>query len=587
MGKTRFGRRLSSLGGRLSPSSLGRGVRSPTNKNKAISLDAESGDKSCCSVESSTSSLDSNIRDHGPIDTDTDREFRPKAKVDKPRVQSPLPRISESNANSSRAGTPNIEDESVAKSSVTSGRTSPFISSLTSGLGLGPNPNVLGRIHNWLGPSPDERGDSLTKDGTADSRVSVTDIDISFVDKEDKYRVDTDCPEQGNGGDKYRRDIDRPDQSNGKDKYKVICPEQGENSVIDRHPAEDARPAPEDDKYTLSPSTQMFNKALQTIERATSPIADTIKSNFDFAGGDDGDSTFKALKKGAKRGEFDRVVVAKARSPVGRPKSPTGRPRSPLAESRHDETTRSSSPAHKQSPRDQAAPDPPGRSLDAETPLTGNNAPWQQRLSTASPITLESSNDANMQLEIDLDSFDDDNMLNANASSWETWHSGDESITYSICDETQRLIDQSRDFEAKKGSLRAKGILKTSIISGGGGSQIRVDRTASDCSVVTEVVGGVAGLPGGASSVKTEKRQRKSLTWYDDKVNENKPFLLRTDESFETVWSESTQRTMGTQSTYNTHMTLLHHVSEFIGRIEIAQCGANDHAYDIHEQSEI
>jgi len=668
MGKTRFGRRL--------VSSLGRGLRSSINKNKTSPFDEENDKmaeiKSCCSIESSTSSLDSTIRDHGPIDTDTNRELRPKAEVG---VQSSLPRISESNANGSQADTPSTthstlnhsvapppataaptptptpaklqeeststEDVSVAKSSVTSGRTSPFLSSFASGgLGLGPSPSVLERIHNWWGPSADEQGDSklaketppstLTQDGKADSRASLTDFDVSFVGKDDKYRVDIDCPDQGNGGSKYRRDIDCPEKNNGKDKYKVDidCHEQGNSCVIDGDAEGDTRPAPEDDKYTLSPTVQMLNEALQSIERATIPI---VHFNA-FSVMDDGDTTyfqsnpkspdgskskadakeFKALKKVAEKGEFNKVIVERA-SPVGRTKPPTGWPRSPLAESRNDETTWSSSPVHKQPRRDQAEvkiasppPDPPGLSLDdscvknvssaggakitAETPLTGSNDPGLQRLSTASPITVESTNDVIMQPEIIHDSFDDENMFNSieSLSDSSSWHSGDESITYSICVETQRLIDQSRDFEAKKGNnLRTKSILKTSIISQGGGSQIHVATIPSDCSIRTEVIGDVAGLPSG----KTEKSERKSLTWYDDKVNENKPFLLRTDESFETVWSESTQRTMGTQATRNTdavsHMTLLDHVSEFIGKIEIGQCGADDHKYDIHEQAEI
>ena len=322
---------------------------------------------------------------------------------------------------------------------------------------------------------------------------------------------------------------------------------------------------------------------------------------------------FKALKKGAEKGEFER-----AKSPVGRPKSPAGRSRSPLTESRHDETTRSSPPVHNQPPRDQAEatiasppPDPPGLTLGVESissahgaeitaksPLTtSTNAPGQQRLSTASPLTLQkvfnSTNDSNKQLEIILDaesiSFDDENNFQLNfsgsSSGSNSWDS-DMSMTYSICDETQRLIDLSRDFEAKNGYLRSNSILKTSMISPVG-SQSHIVGSPSDSSIRTEVV----GVPSCTSSVKTEKRteesQRKSLTWYDDKVNENKPFLLRTDESFEasTAWSGSTQRTMASQATG--HMSLLDHVSDFIGKIEIGQCGGDEASYDIHEQSEI
>ena len=650
--KIRFGRRLSSLG---------RGLRS--SKKKTSKSDRESDKaatgliKPCCSIESSTSSLDSNIRDHGPIDTDTNRKLRPAAGDNKPRVQSSLPKISETNdGNGSRADTPSTtdsaeshsvapppataaptpapekvqeestpaEDESVAKSTETSGRTSPFVSSFaSSGLAIGPSPSILGRIHNWLGSSSSyERGDSklaretsppsaLTKDGKADSPASAADLDVSFVDKEDKYRVD---PEQGNDRDRYRVDIDSAEQV-----------------VIDRDATGDARPPPEDDKYTLSPSMQMVDEAFQSIERAT-----TIKTNFDFAassvmnGGEatifqsnpkssDGSKSkaeatkFKALKKGAEKGEFER-----AKSPVGRPKSPAGRSRSPLTESRHDETTRSSPPVHNQPPRDQAEatiasppPDPPGLTLGVESissahgaeitaksPLTtSTNAPGQQRLSTASPLTLQkvfnSTNDSNKQLEIILDaesiSFDDENNFQLNfsgsSSGSNSWDS-DMSMTYSICDETQRLIDLSRDFEAKNGYLRSNSILKTSMISPVG-SQSHIVGSPSDSSIRTEVV----GVPSCTSSVKTEKRteesQRKSLTWYDDKVNENKPFLLRTDESFEasTAWSGSTQRTMASQATG--HMSLLDHVSDFIGKIEIGQCGGDEASYDIHEQSEI
>ena len=193
-----------------------------------------------------------------------------------------------------------------------------------------------------------------------------------------------------------------------------------------------------------------------------------------------------------------------------------------------------------------------------------------------------------------------------------------EFIDISICDETKRLLEAhilytedaatniNHPARQKKSAMRVGSVFKNHLENTGCqlnqpvplSSDLNMKRTRSlsrirslkssgstpkvdeDCISITKVPVKSSSSSNSQSLIKTSKN--KKITWYDDEVNWSKPFVLRTDESFDatTISSAVSSRLKG--------ITQYNAMDQFIGVFMNGICQfRGDVDFDISEQEEI
>ena len=169
-----------------------------------------------------------------------------------------------------------------------------------------------------------------------------------------------------------------------------------------------------------------------------------------------------------------------------------------------------------------------------------------------------------------------------------------------ICSETKRLMEAHRLYEdaiktnASHPARRRKSILKVTMpvkeIYVVGENKITVPSSVSyrTDSIKTEMnfpMDDIVSLP----SITTQ--QQRKITWYDDETNWNKPFTLRTDESFDTsTISVSRMSTRsGNSRSIKQHNVMDQLLGDFIKGIGKYTCFDDEIAssFDVAEQQEI
>ncbi len=356
----------------------------------------------------------------------------------------------------------------------------------------------------------------------------------------------------------------------------------------------------------------IFGNATNTIP-SMGNLEDATSSSIASSSSNAVAKEFLALKKDAEKNEFKKVVMLNKKMSSSTPSSNGPGSESATAVlhdgTRERDTLRSGVEEPHETIEIQVNQDKKKDCSDAQVP--SDVAPllspssyddFVSSLSNAhslSDVVLDIIQAVNSQQFLEDMQPDDDTISHDDSYSYDSEFDTIGEIT--ICSETKRLMEAHRLYEdaIKTNANHPARRRRRSIL--------KVKMPVEEIYVVGEnKIAGSSSESDGADSIKTELKfpmedifslpsmtthQQKNITWYDDETNWNKPFTLRTDESFDT--STASVSRMSTRSgnsrnikQYNVVDQLL---GDFIKGIGKYTCFDDEIAtsFDVAEQQEI